>query len=125
LSFHHTHNAMQLMNEKGAKRWSQLMRDTLGASSAHMTDDPRIRTSINTFLTHFMTKYAEEFVFESRSVFGETNPAIKRKINFMKMTTAAIEALSEGDLSEALVDRGVDVSQYQDKDALVRKALMG
>jgi hypothetical protein len=43
----------------------------------------------------------------------------------MKMTTAAIEALSQSDLSEALADRGVDVSKYPDKDALVRKALMG
>jgi hypothetical protein len=113
------------MNEKGAKRWSQLMRDTLAASSTVMTDDPRIRTSINTFLTHFMAKYAGEFSFENRSVFGETNPPIKTRVNFMKMTTAAIEALSQSDLSEALADRGVDVSKYPDKDALVRKALMG
>jgi hypothetical protein len=116
---------MQLMNEKGAKRWSQLMRDTLDASSAHMTDDPRIRTSINTFMTHFMTKYADEFSFENRSVFGETNPAIKTRVNFMKMTTSAIEALSESDLNELLADRGVDVSKYPGKDALARKALMG
>jgi truncated hemoglobin YjbI len=125
LSFHHTHNAIQLMNEKGAKRWSQLMRDTLDASSTVMTDDPRIRTSINTFLTHFMAKYAGEFSFENRSVFGETNPPIKTRVNFMKMTTAAIEALSQSDLSDALADRGVDVSKYPDKDALVRKALLG
>ena len=43
----------------------------------------------------------------------------------MKLTTSAIEALSESDLSDALADRGVDVSKYPDKDALVRKALMG
>jgi hypothetical protein len=72
-----------------------------------------------------MTKYAEEFSFENRSVFGETNPAIKTRVNLMKLTTSAIEALSESDLSDALADRGVDVSKYPDKDALVRKALMG
>lgn len=124
LNFHHTHNAMQLMNEKGAERWSQLMLDTLDASEDLMTQDPRVRRSINTFLSHFMTKYAQEFAFENRSFFGETNPALKRKINFMKMTEQAIEALSEAELSEALAERGVDVSKYEGKEALVGKALM-
>jgi truncated hemoglobin YjbI len=110
LNFHHTHNAIQLMNEKGAKRWSRLMLDTLDSSAQHLTDDPRIRTSINTFLTHFMGKYAEEFSFENHSVFGKTNPPIKRKINFMKMTAQDIEALAETDLRDALKERGVDVA---------------
>lgn len=73
LNFHHTHNAMALMNDKGAERWSNLMLKTLEASSDLMTDDPRIRTSINTFLAHFMSKYADEFAFENRSIFGEMN----------------------------------------------------
>ena len=124
LNFHHTHNAMQLMNDKGAERWSQLMRDTLDASDDLMTHDPRVRRSINTFLSHFMTKYAEEFAFEYRSFFGETNPTFRRKVDFMKMTEQAIEALSEADLREALADRGVDVSKCEGKEALVRKALM-
>ncbi|TYB89734.1 hypothetical protein [Oceaniovalibus sp. ACAM 378] len=124
LNFHHTHNAMQLMNEKGAERWSQLMLDTLDASQDLMTHDPRVRRSINTFLSHFMTKYADEFAFENRSFFGETNPALKRKINFMRMTEQAIEALSEAELKESLADRGIDISKYQGKEALVRKALM-
>ncbi len=124
LSFHHTHNAMQLMNDKGAERWSQLMLETLDASGDLMGRDPRVRQSINTFLSHFMTKYAEEFAFGDRSFFGETNPAFKRKINFMKMTEQAIEALSEEELQDALSDRGVDISAYEGKEALVRKALM-
>lgn len=124
LNFHHTHNAMQLMNDKGAQRWSQLMRDTLDDAAAHLTDDPRIRLSINTFLAHFMTKYSEEFSFENRSFFGDTNPPLRRKINFMKMTTEAIEALNERELTEALEERGVDVSKYPNKEALVSKALM-
>lgn len=94
LNFHHTHNAIQLMNEKGAERWSKLMVNTLDDSNQHMTEDPRIRLSINTFLTHFMGKYSQEFAFENRSVFGATNPPINRKINFLKMTTEAIEALT-------------------------------
>ena len=83
-----------------------------------------MRRSINTFLAHFMTKYAKDFGFVDRHLFGETNPPLKRRINFMKMTDAAIEALSEQELSEALIEQGVDVSQYQTKEALVNKALM-
>ena len=74
--------------------------------------------------THFMGKYSQEFAFENRSVFGATNSAIKRKINFLKMTTEAIEALTETELSEALEERGVDVSKYNGKEDLVNKALM-
>lgn len=124
LNFHHTHNAMQLMNEKGAARWSQLMRDTLDASDDLMMHDPRVRRSINTFLSHFMIKYAQEFAFENRSFFGETNGALRQKINFMKMTEQAIEAMSEDELSDALTERGVDISKYEGKDAKVRKILM-
>lgn len=124
LNFHHTHNAMQLMNDRGADLWSKLMLETLDASPDLEAADPRVRVAINTFLSHFMTKYAEDFAFENRSFFGDTNPPWKRKINFMKMTTEAIRALSEDELSAALAERGVDVSQYQGKDALVEKALM-
>jgi truncated hemoglobin YjbI len=124
LNFHHTHNAMQLMNDKGAELWSKLMLETLDASSYLIAHDPRIRTSINTFLSFFMGKYAEEFAFENHSFFGETNPNYKRKINFMKMTQQAIEQLSETELAEALSQQGVDVSQYQGKAAKVSKARM-
>jgi truncated hemoglobin YjbI len=124
LNFHHHHNAMQLMNDKGAELWSRLMLETLDDSAQHMTDDPRVRISINTFLAFFMTKYAEDFAFENRSFFGETNPPYKRKIDFMTMTEDAIAALSEEDLAEALSARGVDVSQYEGKSAKVKKALM-
>ena len=83
-----------------------------------------MRKSINTFLAFFMTKYADEFAFADRHIFGETNGPLKRRINLMKMTTEAIEGLSAADLSDALAERGVDVSQYPDKKALVEKALM-
>lgn len=124
LNFHHTHNAMQLMNDKGAALWSSLMLETLDASSHLIANDPRIRTSINTFLSFFMGKYADEFAFENRSFFGPTNSSYKRRINFMKMTEQAIEELSETELAEALSQQGVDVSQYQGKAAKVSKALM-
>ncbi len=124
LNFHHTHNAMQLMNDRGADLWSNLMLKTLDSSSHLAANDPRIRTSINTFLSFFMSKYADDFAFENRSFFGETNPPFKRKLNFMKMTEHAIEALSETELSEALSERGVDVSQLEGKSAKVNKALM-
>ncbi|MGI9356758.1 MAG: hypothetical protein ACR2PF_16560 [Rhizobiaceae bacterium] len=123
LSFHHTHNAIQLMNEKGTKRWVKLMVEALDDSENHMTNDTRVRPSINTFLTHFFAKYATEFNFSNRETFGRTNPAVKRKINFMNMTSDAIEALPEIELREALVGRGVDVSKYREKAELVDKAL--
>ncbi|MEM8541801.1 MAG: hypothetical protein AAGF25_12675 [Pseudomonadota bacterium] len=124
LNFHHTHNAMALMNDKGAERWVNLMRNTLDSSSDLMNEDRRVRQSINTFLAHFMTKYASDFGFEDRHLFGETNPPLTRRINFLKMTEAAIEALSEQEISDALAEQGIDVSQYQSKEALVNKALM-
>ena len=123
LNFHHTHNAIQLMNEKGAKRWVELMVETLDTSPDLMTDDERVRPAINTFLTHFFGKYATDFNFENKETFGPTNPAYRRKLNFLNMTSDAIEALPEDELRDALKDRGIDVSAYQDKMALVNKAL--
>lgn len=123
LSFHHTHNAHRLMNNKGAQRWVKLMVEALDASDNHMTDDPRVRLSLNTFLTHFFGKYANDFGFENRETFGDINPPLKRKINFMNMTSDAIEALPEDELREALVGRGVDVNGYQNREELVSKAL--
>ena len=124
LNFHHYHNAMALMNDRGAERWTTLMRETLDASMPLMAHDDRIRTSINTFLSFFMDKYAADFAFEAKEFFGETNPPYRQKINFMRMTEDAIKALSEEDIRNALAEMGVDVSRYKDKDALLNKALM-
>jgi truncated hemoglobin YjbI len=124
LSFHHTHNAIQLMNDRGAQRWVKLMLETLNDPSIDLTDDARVRPSINTFLGHFMSKYAAEFKFNDKAAFGVGNGSVKRKINFMTMSSEAIEALSEAELIEALTARGVDVSRYGTKVALVNKALM-
>ena len=123
LSFHHSHNAMALMNDKGAQRWVSLMAETLNDPSVDLTDDPRVRVGINTFLSYFVGKYAEEFDFTDCGVFGKTNPPVKRKINFLNMTSDAIEALPENELKNALIARGVDVAQYRDKSELVGKAL--
>lgn len=78
LSFHHTHNAMALMNAKGATLWVDLMKETLDANAKLIDFDPRIRPAINTFLTYFMNKYANEFGFENGFDFGPTNPAFVR-----------------------------------------------
>ena len=53
-----------------------------------------------------MSKYAAEFGFQTSHLFGPTNPAFRRKVNFMNMTDAAIEALSDVDLKEGLLARG-------------------
>ena len=99
------------------------MVETLDASADLIAEDARIRPSLNTFLSYFMGKYAEDFAFENRSVFGETNGPYKRRIDFRRMTSEAIENLSEQDLSDALTARGVDVTHYVGKAALVSKAL--
>lgn len=124
LNFHHHHNAMELMNDRGAERWSKLMRETLDEAMGYLPDDPRIRRSLNTFLDYFMGKYADDFQFGDHSIFGETNPEYRRKINFMRMSQAQIEALSEDDIRAALIERGVDVSLYTSKGAMVEKAMI-
>jgi truncated hemoglobin YjbI len=123
LNFHHTHNAMELMNDKGATLWAKLMVETLDETAIHMTDDPRVRIAINTFLAHFFEKYATDFNFNNASVFGDTNPPVTRKINFMNMTNEAIQALTEAELRQALIGRGVDASKLSSKKEMVSKAL--
>ena len=123
LNFHHTHNAMELMNEKGAKRWIELMVKTLNDPTLDLTDDPRVRPAINTFLNFFMGKYESDFQFSAVETFGQLNPAVKRRINFLKMSSEEVEALDIADLKDALTARGIDISQLADKQALVNKAL--
>lgn len=123
LNFHHTHNAMVLMNEKGAERWVSLMTKTLNENDTDLTDDTRVRLAINTFLMFFIDKYAHDFKFENRSVLGDTNPKFVRRINFMNMTSSAVEALDEQELINELTTRGIDVSAYTNKQELVNKAL--
>ena len=53
---------------------------------------------------------------------SSTNAPFKSKLNFLNMTDASIEALSEPDLREGLIGRGVDVSEITDKVELIRKA---
>ena len=72
------------MNDKGAQRWVKLMVETLNDPSLDMTDDPRVRPALNTFLAHFLGKYAKEFGFDNCAAFGETNPPVKRRINFLR-----------------------------------------
>ena len=76
LNFHHTHNALSLMNEEGARRWVTLMVASLEASKPLMGDDPRVRASLNTFFAHFFAKYAQDFQFENRETFGPINPPV-------------------------------------------------
>lgn len=123
LSFHHTHNAMTLMDERGAQRWVDLMVSTLDDAELDLTDDARVRPAINTFLAHFMSKYADEFGFSDDRVFGVTNAPVRRRLNLLNMTSDAIESLSQDELTEALLARNVDVARYASKEQLVNKAL--
>jgi len=127
LNFHHTHNAMELMNARGAERWVSLMKATLDEPGLDLTSDLRVRPALNTFLSFFIEKYADDFDlgsdFKNQLMFGEINPAYKQRINFLKMTSDEIEALSEDAIREEFIARRIDVSQYPDKKALVSKAL--
>ena len=95
---------------------------TLDDTAEYMTDDPRVRISINTFLAYFMTKYAADFGFQTNIMFGPTNPTVMQKINFRNMTDAAIEALSELELRAALTGRGFSLDENTPLQELVQKA---
>ena len=122
LNFHHQHNAFEIMNEKGAEPWLKLMIETLNESEQYMTNDSRVRTSVNTFLTHFMEKYMLDFDFQIDELFGPVNKPIIRKINFLNMTDVAIEDLSEIELREGLAGRGVNLEKNVGKAELIRLA---
>ena len=135
LNFHHTHNAMELMNAKGATRWVILMKATLDEADLDLTADPRVRPALNTFLSFFIDKYADDFDFaidsdwvfgsdcQNQKYFGEINQPFIQRINFLNMTSDEIEALSADALRQELMARRIDVSQYPDKKALISKAL--
>ena len=131
LNFHHTHNAMELMNTKGATRWVNLMKATLDDPDLDLTGDPRVRPALNTFLSFFIDKYADDFDFgsvfgsdcQNQKYFGEINQVFIQRINFLKMTSDEIEALSANALRQELIARRIDVRQYPDKKALISKAL--
>ena len=122
LHFHHQYNAIELMNKKGTERWIKLMVQTLDDTAEYMTDDPRIRVNLNTFLAYFTAKYAADFGFQTPIMFGQINVSLNRKLNFMNMPDSKIEALSETELREGLIDRGVRVSGQADKSALIKLA---
>ena len=123
LNFHHTHNAHMLLDEKGARRWVKLMVQALESSQHLMTEDLRVRLSINTFLAYFFAKYASDFKFKNLESFGEINPPFRLKINFMNMTAKSIEALSEEELCDGFIGRGIDLRGKYSKAELVQKAL--
>jgi len=143
LNFHHTQNAMELMNAKGAARWISLMKATLDDPDLDLTTDPRVRPALNTFLSFFVDKYADDFDFaisgggdgdsnskggfgsdaKNKHYFGKINSALKQRINFLNMSSDEIEALSADAIRQELKARRIDISQYPDKKALVNKAL--
>ena len=117
LNFHHTHNAMELMNDKGAMRWVSLMNETLEDPAMDYTADARVRPAINTFLTYFMGKYAQDFKFKNEFVFGETNARYPEHINFSDRMPDALEALEHDPINE-LCASGVATGRFEDKNNL-------
>jgi hypothetical protein len=43
-------------NERGAKRWAELMAQTLNETEVDFTEDVRVRPAANTFLGYFMSR---------------------------------------------------------------------
>ena len=65
LNFHHTHNAREIMNAKGATHWMHHMKETLlhllqKQKNPYLVQDPRIFSCIVTFLETKMRTYAVE-----------------------------------------------------------------
>ena len=61
LSFHHHHNASEVMNAIGARRWMHHMR---GALESQKFEDPRVLPCIVDFLSTKMKTYAKEHEWE-------------------------------------------------------------
>ena len=80
LSFHHQHNAMRVMTQAGAERWSMHMLDTLCAPSADLTSDLRVKGALLEFLRLAMDKYAIEFRFDSKYLLLDTTVGVKSKL---------------------------------------------
>mmetsp|Transcript_24100 Transcript_24100/g.41271 ORF Transcript_24100/g.41271 Transcript_24100/m.41271 type:complete len:226 (+) Transcript_24100:163-840(+) len=66
LTFHHTHNAREIMNAKGAKQWMHHMKGALLAvkDKSVFANDPRILTCIVSFLEAKMRTYATDHGWE-------------------------------------------------------------
>ena len=64
LHYHHRRNAFPLMNENGAKRWMYHMCKVLNDKNIDLTDDPRVKSTIFSFLHILVVKYANDFNFE-------------------------------------------------------------
>ena len=62
LKFHHKHNASQVLNARGAKRWMYHMRGALEAYDFSKLD-PRVKPCIIEFLRIKMQSYASEHIF--------------------------------------------------------------
>lgn len=58
LGFHHGHNAREVMNAQGAKRWMHHMTLTLNEDVDWSQEDPRVKPCIVDFLETRMRKYA-------------------------------------------------------------------
>ncbi|GAX14945.1 hypothetical protein FisN_12Lh352 [Fistulifera solaris] len=66
---HEMTRAKEIMTKAGAERWMHHMRLALKDETPRLNEiDPRIRGTINEFLTYFMSKYAGTFKFEDADI---------------------------------------------------------
>lgn len=64
LTFHHYHNAEELMNADGAKRWVRHMKGAIQKNHHHFQEDPRLLPCIVDFLETKMMAYADTHDWE-------------------------------------------------------------
>mmetsp|Transcript_36664 Transcript_36664/g.92185 ORF Transcript_36664/g.92185 Transcript_36664/m.92185 type:complete len:229 (+) Transcript_36664:273-959(+) len=65
LTFHHS-RVEEAMTRKGAIRWLELMRQALEESD--LTQDPRVKPCISSFLELHMNKYGEQFEYSTEGL---------------------------------------------------------
>jgi truncated hemoglobin YjbI len=121
LEFHHANNAAAIMTQGGAERWVMHMVSVLDEEDNVLRAcDPRARSAINSFLEYFMSKYADQFDFDSSNLsFGKETPAISlrgRAEDDLRNTPTS--ALKLGLMAEE-----VDITDSLEKQDLVAKAL--
>ena len=149
LNFHHEHNATDVMNAQGAKRWMLHMGHTLLATDFRGVD-PRIKPCIVDFLRHKLQKYAaaqhvthyaqwrfdeSDFAFVTRDPemlaiwragpgspgFSSLSEEDQLALKLALATPATLEGFSAKELKAYLAARNVDATKVA---ACVEKADM-
>jgi hypothetical protein len=129
LSFHHEHNAGQVMNAAGASRWMKHMGEALCETNfTTLTGDVRVKPCIVDFLRTKMNKYAKEFRWkfdENDFNFVLNDPEIASVYDVeidMSYTADRINTLGVKDLKKFLKHCKVDYGDVVEKSEMQKLA---